>query len=112
MDSDWCSDIDDCNSTSGYTLFMGDTAFTWLSKKQPIIILSTYEAEYVTASLSVSHAIWLRKLLQELRSPQVKAIEIRVDNKSAIELAKNLVHHERSKDIDVRFLLYLRTHKR
>jgi hypothetical protein len=26
-----------------------------------------------------------------------------VDNKSAIELAKNPVHHERSKHIDVRF---------
>ena len=34
---------------------------------------------------------------------QHEATEIRVDNKSAIELAKNPVHHERSKHIDVRF---------
>ena len=34
---------------------------------------------------------------------QEKPTEIRVDNKSAIELAKNPVHHERSKHIDVRF---------
>jgi hypothetical protein len=34
---------------------------------------------------------------------QEKATNIRVDNKSAIELAKNPVHHERSKHIDARF---------
>jgi hypothetical protein len=45
----------------------------------------------------------LRNLLRELKFPQHEATEIRVDNKSAIELAKNPVHHERSKHIDVRF---------
>jgi hypothetical protein len=34
---------------------------------------------------------------------QEKAINIRVDNKSAIELVKDPVHHERSKHINVRF---------
>ncbi|KAE8721174.1 hypothetical protein F3Y22_tig00016637pilonHSYRG00095 [Hibiscus syriacus] len=84
-DSDWCGDIDDRKSTSGYVFFMGDTAFTWLSKKQPIVTLSTCEAEYVAASWCVCHAI------------------CHIDNKSAIELAKNPVNHERSKHIDVRF---------
>jgi hypothetical protein len=48
-----------------------------------------------------SYYLWLRKLL--------KATNIRVDNKSAIDLAKNLVHHERSKHIDVRFY-FIREH--
>jgi hypothetical protein len=34
---------------------------------------------------------------------QLGATMIQVDNKSAIELAKNLVNHERSKHIDVHF---------
>jgi len=38
-----------------------------------------------------------------LELKQEKGIIIRVDNKSAIELAKNPVNHERSKHIDVRF---------
>jgi hypothetical protein len=63
MWTDWCSDIDDRKSTSGYAFYMGGTAFTWLLKKQHIVTLFTYEAEYVAASLSVSHAIWLRRLL-------------------------------------------------
>ena len=102
-DSDWCGNVDDRKSTSGYVFFMGSTAFSWLSKKQPIVTLSTCEAEYVAASWSVCHAVWLRNLLSKLELKQEKEIVIRVDNKSAIELAKNPVNDERSKHIDVRF---------
>ncbi|KAH9726136.1 hypothetical protein KPL70_008141 [Citrus sinensis] len=69
-DSDWGGDVDDRKSTTGFVFFMGDTAFTWMSKKQPIVTLSTCEAEYVAATSSVCHAIWLRNLLKELGLPQ------------------------------------------
>jgi len=82
---------------------MGSTTFTWLSKKQPIVTLSTCETEYVAASWSVYHAVWLRNLISKLELKQEKGTVIRVDNKSAIELAKNPVNHERSKHIDVQF---------
>ncbi|XP_039017289.1 secreted RxLR effector protein 161-like [Hibiscus syriacus] len=87
-DSDWCRDIDDRKSTSGYVFFMGDTSFTWLSKKQPIVTLSTCEAEYVAASWCVYHVIWLRNLLSKMELKQLGVTVIHVDNKSAIELAK------------------------
>ncbi|KAH9715665.1 hypothetical protein KPL71_021147 [Citrus sinensis] len=87
----------------GFVFFMGDTAFTWMSKKQPIVTLSTCEAEYVAAASSVCHAIWLRNLLKELGLPQEEPIEICVDNKSAIALSKNPVFHDRSKHIDTRY---------
>ncbi|KAL5537821.1 hypothetical protein UlMin_043514 [Ulmus minor] len=65
-DSDCGGDIDDRKSTSGFVFFMGDTAFTWMSKKQPIVTLSSCEAEYVAATSCVCHAVWLRNLLKEL----------------------------------------------
>lgn len=102
-DSNWCGDVDDRKSTLGYVFYMGDTSFTWLSKKQPIVTLSTCEAEYVVASWCVCHKIWLRNLLYKLKLQQYEATKIRVDNKSTIELAKNPMHHERSKHIDDRF---------
>jgi len=102
-DSDWCGDVDDRKSTAGFVFFMGGTAFTWVSKKQPIVTLSTCEAEYVAASWCVCHAVWLRNLLSKMEMKQAEATRIFVDNKSAIELAKNPVNHERSKHIDVRF---------
>jgi hypothetical protein len=77
--------------------------FTWLSKKQPIVTLSTCEAEYVASSWCVCHVIWLRNLLSKMELKQLGATVIQVDNKSAIELANNPMNHERSKHIDVRF---------
>lgn len=100
-DSDWAGDIDDRKSTTGFVFFMGDTAFTWMSKKQPIVTLSTCEAEYVIATSCVCHAIWMRSLLKELGWPQEDPTTICVDNKST--LAKNPVFHDRSKHIDTRY---------
>lgn len=54
-------------------------------------------------------AIWLRNILKELDHPQDELTVIFVDNISAIQLAKNLVHHGRSKHIDTRFH-FLRDH--
>ena len=87
-DNDWCGDIGNRKSTSGYVFFMGNTTLTWLSKKQPIVTLSTCEAEYVAASWCVCHAIWLRNLLSKMELKQRGATIIQVDNKSAIELAR------------------------
>ncbi|XP_061353302.1 uncharacterized mitochondrial protein AtMg00810-like [Gastrolobium bilobum] len=101
--SDWCGDVDDRKSTASYVFFMGNTAFTWVSKKEPIVTLSTCEAEYVAASWCVCHTMWLRNLLSKLEQEQVDPTEIWVNNKSTIELAKNPVNHERSKHVDVRF---------
>ncbi|XP_050902456.1 uncharacterized mitochondrial protein AtMg00810-like [Lathyrus oleraceus] len=94
-DSDWSGDLDGRKSTTGFVFFMGDTAFTWMSKKQPITTLSTCEVEYVVVTSCVCHAIWLRNLLKELKIPQEDPVEICVDNKSALALT-----NERSKHID------------
>ncbi|KAE8735514.1 hypothetical protein F3Y22_tig00000340pilonHSYRG00533 [Hibiscus syriacus] len=102
-DSDWCGDVDDRKSTSGYVFFLGDTTFTWISKKQPVVTLSTCEVEYMAARSCVCHVIWLRRLLKELNFAQENATQIYLDSRSAIELAKNHVHHERSKHIDLKF---------
>lgn len=78
-------------------------SLNWMSKKQPIVTLSTCEAEYVAATSCVFHAVWLRNLLKELGMSQEEPTKIFVDNKSAIALAKNPVFHDRSKHIDTRY---------
>ena len=57
-DNDWGGDMDDTKSTTGFVFFIGDIAFTWISKKQPIVTLSTYEAEYVATTSCVCHVVW------------------------------------------------------
>eukprot|EP00257_Ricinus_communis_P013310 XP_015570721.1 uncharacterized protein LOC107260780 [Ricinus communis] len=55
-DSDWGGDVDDRKSTTGFVFSIGEIAFTWSSKKQSIVTLSTCEAEYVVAAPCVCHA--------------------------------------------------------
>ena len=92
-------------------LYVDDILFTWTSKKQSIVALSTCEAEYIAATSCVCHVIWLRKLMKDLQQKHNKATQIFVDNKSTIALAKNLVHYERLKHIDTQFH-FLRKHKK
>jgi len=99
-DSDWGRDLDERKSTTRFVFFMGDTSFTWSSKKQSIITLSSCEAEYIAVNSAICHLIWLRNMLKHLGFPQENSTEIYIDNRSAIALAKNSVYHERSKHID------------
>ena len=102
-DSDWCGDKVDRRSTSGYVFKFMNAVISWSSKKQNIVALSSCEAEYVSASDAAQQMLWLESLLDELKVGYVKPVQLLVDNKSAISLAKNPVAHGRSKHIETRF---------
>ena len=103
VDSDYAGDQDNRKSTSGYVFVLGTGAISWSSRKQKIITLSTTEAEFVAATACTCQAIWLRKILEELRFKQKGATIIFCDNNSAIKLSKNPVLHGRRKNIDVKY---------
>ncbi|KAG4951935.1 hypothetical protein JHK85_045802 [Glycine max] len=73
------------------------------SKKQTVIALSTCEAKYIAACAVACQALWLSSLLEELKVVTDEAMDLLVDNKSAIDLAKNPMSHNRSKHIDIKF---------
>lgn len=78
-------------------------AVSWLSKKQPIVTMSTTKAEFVAAAACACQAIWMRRVLKQLGHEQKSCTTIMCDNSSTIKLSRNPVMHERSKHIDVRF---------
>lgn len=102
-DSDYAGDLDDRKSTSGYVFVMSGGAVSWTSKKQPIVTLSTTEAEFVAAAYSACQAVWLRNILEEIGVEQKEGTVLYCDNSSTIKLSKNPVLHGRSKHIHVRF---------
>ena len=55
--SDYAGDLSDRKSTSGYVFMMSLVAISWCSKKQPIVTLSTTEAEFVAATVCTCQAI-------------------------------------------------------
>jgi hypothetical protein len=103
--SDLAGDQDDRKSTIGVLFFLGDSPISWQSTKQNVVALSCCEAEYIAAATAACHAVWLARLLAEISDSAVSKPVLRVNNKSAISLIKNPVHHDRSKHIDTRFHL-------
>lgn len=65
--------------------------------------MSTTEAEFVAAASCVCQAVWLKRILEVLKSGKNGSITVYCDNSSTIKLSKNPVMHGRSKHIDVRF---------
>lgn len=102
-DSDFAGDMDDRKSTSGFVFMLSGGAVSWASKKQPIVTLSTTEAEFVAAAYGACQAIWLKNILEEIGVDQEEGITLYCDNSSTIKLSKNLVLHGRSKHIHVRY---------
>ena len=100
-DADWAGDANDRKSTTGYAFSLGEGMVSWSSKKQPTVALSTTEAEYMAASHCTREAIWLRQLLEDVGCKATKGTLILCDNQGAIALAKNPVHHARTKHIEV-----------
>ena len=62
-DADWAGDIDSRHSTTGNLFIMSGAAISWLSRKQPVVALSTTEAEYIALCTATQEAVWLRRLL-------------------------------------------------
>ncbi|GAA0145518.1 transmembrane signal receptor [Lithospermum erythrorhizon] len=102
-DSDYAGDINDRKSTSGYVFKFSSGAVAWTSKKQPIVSLSTTEAEFIAAVVCTCQAIWMKRIFKELGYKGTECINIKCDNSSTIKLSKNPVMHGRSKHIDVRY---------
>ena len=88
-DSDCVGSIDDRKSTSGYFFHMGSGEISWGYKKNPIMDLSTAEAEYVAATTTTCQTIWMRRILMSLCHEQVKGTKNYCDNSSSMELSKN-----------------------
>ena len=95
-DSDWSRDKDDRKSTASYVFMFGNAAFSWSFKKEPVVALSSCEAEYIAASMTACQARWINMLLMELQLVKDEKMELRIDSKSAINLAKHPVAHGRS----------------
>ena len=76
---------------------------SWSSHKQSIVTLSSCEAEYIAAMAAACQALWMKRLISELKYEEQATVKLMVDNQSAITLSKNPVHHNRTKHIDMRY---------
>ena len=90
IDADWARDVDERKSTIGYTFNLSSEVISWESKRKPYIAPSTTKLEYKPVVGATCKVVWLRRILRDLKLPQMKPIVLRCDNQSAIKMTKNL----------------------
>ncbi|XP_019265506.1 PREDICTED: uncharacterized protein LOC109243066 [Nicotiana attenuata] len=98
-DSDWAGSKDDMKNTSGFVFSLGSGVFSWQSKKQEIVVQSLAKAEYISAAIATSQAVWLRRILEDAGENQDNATKLFCDNKSTIAMAKNPIYSSRTRHI-------------
>lgn len=80
---------------------LNNVVIIWSSQKQPMVALSTTEVEYMAILQASCEAIWLQRFLGELSSSQKEATTISTNSHGNLALTKNLVHHKRTKHINI-----------
>ena len=103
VDSDWVGSAIDRTNTLGCCFSMGSGVISWFSRKQSCVALSTTEVEYVIACSASCEEVWIRKLLSNLFYLQLDATCVYCDNRSFVKLSKNLVFHDKSKHIEIKY---------
>lgn len=102
-DADWGGDVRDRKSLSGYVFRVHNATVSWATQKQKTVALSSAEAEYISLSVAVKEAIWLRMLLKDFNIKCIESVTIREDNQACITIAEDDKMTKRLKHIDVRF---------
>ena len=101
-DANWAEDKIDRKSNSGYIFQLNKSTISWSCKKQSSVALSSTEAEFVALSEACKEAIWLRKLLRDMKIIQSKPTKMFEDNQSCLRLATEERLSNRTKHIDTK----------
>ena len=81
-----------------FKLFGG--TFSWMSRIQSVIALSTIEAQYMEITHVSKEAIWLQRLCSNIGYKQ-KVVRTDYDIQSIVILEKDPIYHSITKHIDV-----------
>ncbi|XP_074373943.1 secreted RxLR effector protein 161-like [Apium graveolens] len=100
-DSDWAGCPNSRRSTSGFCLLLGKSPIAWKSKKQSVVARSTAKAEYRSLAMATCEVLWIKQLLKDLGLTHLGATTIFCDNKAALAISANPVHHEKTKHVEI-----------
>ncbi|UYV63925.1 hypothetical protein LAZ67_2006034, partial [Cordylochernes scorpioides] len=103
-DASW-STTHDGKSYGGYVLKLGEATIDWKSSKQPLVALSTMEAEMIAACESCCQIKWIINLLQELEEWNFmeKPTAIYTDSQSLINWSSSPKQSSRCRHINRKY---------
>lgn len=100
-DADWASSITDRRSTFGYCTYVWGNLVTWHSKKQMVVARSNAKPEFRAMAHGICKGMLLKRLLLEFKVISGEQINILCDNQVAISIAKNPIHHDQTKHVEI-----------
>ena len=100
-DADWVGSITNQRSTSRYCTYVWGNLVSWWSKKKSVVACSSTKVEFRAMTDNICEGIWLKRLLVELRIPIEKSMKMSCDNQATISIAKNPIHHDRTKHVEI-----------
>jgi len=100
-DSDWATGSETRRSTTGSSIYLGNSLISWKSKKQQTISRNSSKVKYLALAVTTCEIQWLIYLLQDLQLHHYKPALLYCDNQSAIQIISNQVFHERIKHIEI-----------
>ena len=105
IDSDFQSNLDFKNSTSGCVFTLGGGAITWRSVKLSCIANSTMEVEYVATCEAAKEVVWLKKFLSDLGVVRMEQVPITLfcDNSAVVAQSKDPRNHKKGKHIERKY---------
>lgn len=101
-DADWANNTDDRKSFLGYVVTFGRGPVDWKCKKSDVVATSSTEAEYQAMAAAAKHIVWARQLLFNFKSRLEFPTPLHVDNKPAVDKAKDPHSHDRTKHMAVK----------
>ena len=101
-DSEWAADTIKRRSITGYFFKLANGIFSWQSRAQKTVALSSTEAEYMAMSDCSRQAMWIQSLLGEL-GYHIQTIPICGDNQGSIFIGSNPVQERHLKHIDIHY---------
>ena len=63
--ADWAVDVETRRSHTGFVLMMNGGPISWKSRRQDSVVLSTSEADYITASLCEQEIVYICVILRD-----------------------------------------------
>lgn len=70
-DSDWAGCPSTRKFTTGFCVLLGNSPFSWKSKRQTIVARSSAEAEYRAMAMTTCEVLWVNQLLKDLGVPHL-----------------------------------------
>ncbi|GMF51260.1 unnamed protein product [Phytophthora fragariaefolia] len=102
-DSDWANDPASRKSTAGFIFSLAGGAMSWMSRRQPIVALSTAEAEYGAACEAAMEAVAAGNILPEVLPQRSVKLKLSIDNQAAHILATNPTYSHRTRHSELRW---------